>query len=98
MSALDGRGPEVNKFKQVSSDGQQMSLAGDVPVQWGPMSRRGLWGWGKGKGLYNEVQGIMDSVHMEPNPCGQADTTRTLPSHNFVGGGNNILNYCIAIY
>ena len=63
---------EENKFEQVSSDGQQMSLAGGLA---GSPCLGGGWGEGAGgphvpslgeRELYSEVQCIMDNSHVWP--------------------------------
>ena len=61
MSAPMG-GPEVNKFEQVSSDGQHMSLSG------GPYTVRShVLGWGPGGSLYSEVP--CPGVGAQEGPC-----------------------------
>ena len=88
-------GPEVNKFEQVSSDGHQMSLAGDPCtvrsyVWMGPGSvlRVGSLYAGMGRvgdPVYSEVQCSMGNGQMRPF-CGQTDTTENkYPSRNFFG-------------
>ena len=93
--SLQGGGHQISKFKKVSNDDHQMSLADGgqglgVPclMSWGGLGLRAL---------YSQVQCIMGNGHMG-TPCKQADRQtwlKTLPSHNFIGGGNNtkISNY-----
>ena len=92
MSALLGVGPEVNKFEQGSSDGQQMSLAGRP----GPCHMRShdvsVAGWeedqSRGPGLGGRaVQRSNASWVMltwDPFPSGQIDT----PAKTSLAGGN----------
>ena len=88
------RGPQTNKFEQVSSDGHQMSLAGapgprGVPclMSWGARARaRGPICDVQGAGtrteegaLYNEIQCTMGNGHMgTPSPCQQTDTNKNM--------------------
>ena len=50
------------------------------------MAEGGAGGWGF---LYSEVQCIIGNFHMRITLNRMTDTTEKLPSHNFVGGGNN---------
>ena len=75
---MGGWCPKVNKFEQVSSDGNQMSLAGGdgapCPVRFYSQAPKvSCPGLGWGGGLYNEVQCIMGNGHMGPSPCGETD-------------------------
>ena len=75
-----GRGPEVNKFEQVSSDGHQMS-----PADWaGPgipclMSRKGP------SSCTVRSNALWLMVTRGP-PMDRQTCLKTLPSRNFVGG------------
>ena len=62
---------------------QESIAVGSVP----PASVRSYQMSAPGVEPYNEVQYIMGNGHMGPphSPCGQTDTTETLPSRNFVG-------------
>ena len=76
----------VNKFKQVSSDGHQMSLEGVLPG----VPTCHVW---KGAGLGLELGGHLQRGLMHHgqwshgNPRGQTHMIELLP-RNFVGGGN----------
>ena len=92
MPVLARRGPQVNKFEQISSIGHQMSLGG------GPCTVRSHGG-GQGRDgscvskvsrrvegaglrpvgtLYGEVQCVMDNVTCVPDPRVQTDTTENI--------------------
>ena len=90
----------MNKFKQVFSDGYQMSLSGVAGVQAGggcPMSdvQRGLMSdvqeeigaraWRWGV-LYSEIQCIKSNSHMGTPPVNRQTRVKTLPSRNSVDG------------
>ena len=91
MSALVRVGPEVNKFEQVSSDGQQMSLAGGP----GPchMSSHDVGGAGAGSlsrgpglggGAVQRSNASWVMLTWDPFPRGQIDT----PVKTSLAGGN----------
>ena len=81
-----GVGPEMNKFEQVSSDHNQMSLAGGRSS--GLMSM-------EGKGylachLSHDKFDVTYYPHVDRMSGGQTPV-KTLPSHNSVGGNNRSL-------
>ena len=86
-------GPQMNKFEQIPSLGHKMSLAGGrsrgqrdpyTVVQLGPMS------WGRGQGP------CMVRCNGNHPRSDRQTRLKTLPSHNFVGGSNEVtfLNRC----
>ena len=93
MPVLVGRGPQVNKFEQISSLGHQLSLGGGprtvrshvwgggrvgmVPVLVGFPCR--VWGGlGPVGALYVEVQCIMGNCHIGTPVGRQTDTTENI--------------------
>ena len=84
------RGPQVNKFEQVSSDDHQMSLVEGwrVPCLMlrglGPEGARAM----RGASLYSEVQCIMGNGHMGPLPL----WTDRHGYENITTSSNNLLS------
>ena len=71
LPVVEGVGPQVNIFEQVSSDDHQMSQAGGAKSPMSHVLEGGWWYWGC---LYSEVQYIMGNGTWGPPPCcGQTD-------------------------
>ena len=84
-----GVGPQMNKFKQVSSDHNNMSLPGGISS--GLMSTEG-----KGYLACDLSHDEFDVIYYPPplhvdRMSGGQTPVKTLPSHNSVGGNNRSL-------